>query len=126
MEVPKRAVSEADLHDWSQHRILPYLDLTFWAEVEGVALTQQLLGEVLFPREYGVNLAERIRKTVAPLARKVVTYDFCNYLVVQVLEELRATGKIRLLPDEAKGVGAEGGLSPSRVARLFPDMKGEE
>ena len=103
LSVPRKAVTPADMQRWAEFKILPYLDLTFWADLKGFEFTQQALGLALFPGEYDVNLAERIRNTVIPIANRISTYDHCNYMVVQVLKEQAETGRIVMLPDDQRG-----------------------
>jgi hypothetical protein len=57
---------KSDYERWHKNRVLAYLDLTLWAKVKGHRLTNQIMGVALFPDEYSVSLAERVRKTVAP------------------------------------------------------------
>ena len=61
--------------------ILPYLDLTLWAQAHGVEITQHAIGSALFPDEYDVNLAERIRKVTKPRALKVSTESYVRALL---------------------------------------------
>lgn len=121
LDLPRKAVSQTDLDDWSRYCLLPYIDLSFWAEANGFEITQQAMGSALFPNEYNVNLAERVRKTVAPMARRAVTYDFCDYLVTQVLG--LPPEKLWLLPDSEKNSATKPGTS--RVEKLFPDYSGD-
>jgi hypothetical protein len=75
----KRFTTE-DFSKWHRLRILAYLDLTFWAKVDGSKLTNQTLGIALFPNEYTVDLADRIRRTVRPCAEQL-----CCKAVIQAL-----------------------------------------
>jgi hypothetical protein len=115
LAVPRRAVSAADMKSWSDNQILPYLDLTFWADVNGFLITQQLLGDVLFP-DGEMNRAERIRKTVQPISSRVATFDHCNYMVVQVLKLKAETGALGLLS------AADRGCAVQSTNKIFPDL----
>jgi hypothetical protein len=79
--------SSADFERWCQYQILAYLDLTFWAEVHGKRLTHQMLGVSLFPNEYNVSLAERIRKVVAPMAQAASSTPYLEALLSQALAD---------------------------------------
>lgn len=70
-EFIKRQFSSADFEDWYSSRLLPYWDLTTIATMEDATIPFHVLGKVLFPDEYEVDLAERIRK---------VTKKKCQYL----------------------------------------------
>ncbi|WP_292930109.1 DUF6387 family protein [Nitrosomonas sp.] len=70
-EFIKRQFSSADFEDWYSSRLLPYWDLTTIATMEDATIPFHVLGKILFPDEYEVDLAERIRK---------VTKKKCQYL----------------------------------------------
>ncbi len=63
------------------------MDLSFWADINGYRLTNQVLGIALFPDEYNVGLADRIRKVVAPLALAASSPAYVEALQSQALEE---------------------------------------
>ena len=66
------AITENDLRKWSQHRVLPYLDLTILANLAGVTLTNYVIGCKLFADLNEIDLAEKVRKTTAPLAEWLI------------------------------------------------------
>ena len=78
---PGKLPSDQELQEWTQMMILPYLDLTLWAQAHGVEITQHAIGSALFPDEYDVNLAERIRKVTKPRALKVSTESYVRALL---------------------------------------------
>jgi hypothetical protein len=78
LNLPKKRISKIDLENWERFQIIAYLDLTFWAQVNDFEITQNLLGITLFPGEFEVGLAERIRKTVAGRFHSgKVGHNFC-------------------------------------------------
>ncbi|MBN3777953.1 hypothetical protein G3O06_10350 [Burkholderia sp. Ac-20345] len=81
----KRRFSGTDFERWHQNRILGYLDLTFWAQINGFRLTNEVIGSALFPNEYNVSLSERVRKVVAPLALSASSSPFIEALLSQEL-----------------------------------------
>ncbi|MGX5885796.1 DUF6387 family protein, partial [Burkholderia gladioli] len=89
LDIPnlQRRFKVGDFERWSQNRILAYLDLSFWAQINGVQLTNQAIGVALFPDEFNVNLAERVRKVVAPLALSAASPPYIEALFSQALEE---------------------------------------
>lgn len=89
MNVPslQRRFARSDFDRWHQNRILAYLDLSFWADIHGYRLTNQILGVALFPDEYNVSLAERIRKVVAPMSLAASSHAYLDALVSQALSE---------------------------------------
>jgi len=82
----RKRLNQMDFEDWDRFKVLAYLDLTFWALVNDYEITNQVLGLALFPSEFEIALADRVRKVVSPLAHKLVTEDFCDLLRAQALE----------------------------------------
>ena len=62
-EVP----GEADFQRWHKHKVLGYFDLC-WHTGD---LTNEEIGRILFPDEYSISLADKVRKVVKPLANTV-------------------------------------------------------
>lgn len=89
LDIPnlQRRFKNSDFERWSQNRILAYLDLSFWAQINGLQLTNQAIGVALFPDEFNVSLAERVRKVVAPLALSAASPPYLEALFSQALEE---------------------------------------
>lgn len=85
---PKKKITKDDFLTWGRSSILPYIDLILWSKANGVEITQQLLGTTLFPDEYDVNLAERIRKVVAPMAKNILREVFIDALRSQTVSDL--------------------------------------
>lgn len=83
----QRRFTRADFDRWQQNKVLAYLDLSFWADINGLRLTNQTLGVALFPEEYNIALADRIRKVVAPLALAASSPVYIEALLSQALEE---------------------------------------
>lgn len=62
----------ADMASWHEKRVLPYIDLTTWAKLKNINITQQQIGIVLFPDDFNISLDSRIRRTVKPLAEELM------------------------------------------------------
>ncbi|MGM3273719.1 DUF6387 family protein [Ralstonia sp. 24A2] len=89
----QKRFNQSDFDGWHEFRILAYLDLTAWAEIHGASISQQEMGFALFPGEYDVSLADRVRKVVKPLALAAVALPSINALHSQAREEAeRKTG----------------------------------
>jgi hypothetical protein len=80
-----RNFSAAVLHRWALNQILPYIDLTYWAELEGVQIPHWLMGEALFPGNNQGDKADRIRKTTEKTAKKVMATS-CLYSMAAQLK----------------------------------------
>jgi len=73
---------------WFTHAVLPYFDLTLWAEITSQKLTQSELGHMLWPNNYESDLTEHIRHTTRKHARVVFTYE--TYVRVQAVVDADA------------------------------------
>ncbi len=83
----RKNFTSADFRKWSSLQILAYLDLTAWARFTNKQLTHHMLGEVLFPNEYDVDLTERVTKTVKPLAEFLTSRSGIEALAAQEYSE---------------------------------------
>ncbi len=63
---------EADFKKYHKHKVLPYIDLSLWFEYKDIQVTHQQMGLLLFPDQYQRPLDDRIRRTVKPLADKLM------------------------------------------------------
>jgi hypothetical protein len=88
-KIREKRFTSKDFSKWISHKVLPYLDLSLIADAENKLLTQNLLGRMLFPDEYNVDLTERIRRSVKPLAEWLLDKKTIQALSFQV----RATKK---------------------------------
>ena len=85
--------SDSFRHRCIEQRVLQYIDVTNWNIWKGNELKYAQAGAILFP-EYirsGDDLGERIRKTVRPLADKMMDWDVLVGLEYQVLDELKSS-----------------------------------
>ncbi|MGY1408358.1 DUF6387 family protein [Luteimonas sp. A611] len=66
----QEGLSAADLRKWAQHRVLPYIDLRLLTQLAGDAdiATNAWMGNRLFSDLADVDVAEKVRKTTAPIA----------------------------------------------------------
>lgn len=110
IEVPKSKISDQELNNLSSFNVLPYLDLVYWAKTQGFDISNQVIGLALFPDEYEIVLSERVRKVVAPLARKVVSFDYCAYLRSQYMALPPESEHRKIVPDEKKVLVKPGDL----------------
>lgn len=95
-----KAFGQSKFDDWHQSRLLPYLDLTIWAEIHGLRITNDKIGMALFPDSRGgaagteLGSAEHIRKTIKPYAEWVVSETVITALKAQLLAS-RTSGEGR-------------------------------
>jgi|GEM_PF-2237710 len=74
---------------WHEQRLLPYLDLVFWAETHGKRIKHNKIGSALFPDadpDASIELGSEghVRKTIAPNALGIVSEEFVSALFVQL------------------------------------------
>jgi hypothetical protein len=84
MELNKRPLGNDDFAKWRRFKVFAYLDLKNWAEAHGQPTTHAWLGSALFPDDYDVDAAERVRKVVMPLARRIETQASAGTLGAQL------------------------------------------
>jgi hypothetical protein len=82
-KAPKANFTKRDCEDWHESGVLPYLDLTLWTRYEGVHITQNILGEAIFPDESTVDTTNRIRLTTRTKVQKIMKSDVINALMKQ-------------------------------------------
>lgn len=83
IEAQPHKFTETDMADWHTKRVLPYIDLTVWAKLKGVDITQQEIGIVLFPDDFNISLSDRVRRTVKPLAEKLLKFSTVGAISAQ-------------------------------------------
>lgn len=66
------AFSDRDREMWGKMRILPFIDLTLWAQARGLKISLPVMGRALFPDEFDVSLEDRVRKVVADYAERLM------------------------------------------------------
>jgi hypothetical protein len=82
-----RSATEVDLRRWYDNRVLGYYDLLLIAHINGREITNQQAGARLFPTEFDVALADRIRKVVKPLSNLVFQHSTRHMLDMAILVE---------------------------------------
>ncbi len=85
-EFLKHEFSSLDFKDWYKSRLLPYWDLTKIAKHEDATIPFHILGAALFPDDYEVDLAERVRKVMKRKCQQIF-----SLAVVEVLKRQTAS-----------------------------------
>jgi hypothetical protein len=76
-----KTFSEKEIEGWIRNGVLPYLDLKLLEKVFESDITNVMMGDLLFPHEFGAaDTTERVRKVVQPLAKKVQGEVFLDAL----------------------------------------------
>ncbi|TPQ24336.1 hypothetical protein C2U68_20270 [Methylomonas koyamae] len=84
----KKAFTEIDFKEWTEYKILPFIDLKIWGEISGHRLTNSVVGNLLFPEEPEIDTTERIRRTTKPKAERLLNSSIIDAFGVQVRKDL--------------------------------------
>ncbi len=84
---PQQNFCAKDFCKWFENGILPYIDLTLWARAHNISITQNALGEAIFPNEDDADTTERIRRTTKPQATYLLREETCRALEYQATSE---------------------------------------
>lgn len=68
----EKSFSKQDFDDWSEKKMLPYIDLLIWQDITSTKLTLTEIGEHLYGNYTSVNVSDRIRHTVRPLSKTLL------------------------------------------------------
>jgi hypothetical protein len=82
-------IKKKDFDDWIIAKALPYFDLLNIAKLDGVRITNHLIGDLLFPDEFEVDLSERIRKVTKPKTKTMFALETFGLLGAQRSEVLK-------------------------------------
>jgi len=65
--------SDSDMRGWEDLCILPCIDLLIYVEMNDVSIEHNIIGQLLFPDTYNIALPDRVRRSVLPKAKKLLT-----------------------------------------------------
>lgn len=82
----KKYYRNPDFNEWCRLSVLPYLDLKFWALEEDIKIPNRVMADAIFPA--GENGEETIRKTTAPLVKRLMTEESLAALLHQAALEI--------------------------------------
>jgi hypothetical protein len=90
---PQQNFTDKDFSAWFEAGVIPYIDLMLWSLAGNCSITQNVLGQVIFPDEYSADTTERIRRTTRPKAERMLRQDFARAIEIQADVELIAQKK---------------------------------
>lgn len=93
IQAPAQNLTEKDFRIWIDAQVIPYIDLHLWALANHRQVTQNVLGQALFPDELDADTTERIRRTTRPKAERMLREEFAHAVERQVQAFLIAQGK---------------------------------
>jgi hypothetical protein len=71
IDVKAKFISKATFRKWHASRVLAYMDLVKWHELNNSSITDGQAGLIIYPDDNRGGVAERIRKTTKPLVKKL-------------------------------------------------------
>lgn len=83
-------ISQKDFDEWEAAKVVACFDLLTISEIEGLHLSNHHLGDLLFPDELNVDVAERVRKITRPKTQRVFSEETVQVLFSQELEGFKA------------------------------------
>ncbi|MFI3157510.1 MAG: DUF6387 family protein [Methylococcaceae bacterium] len=83
----KKLFNQVDFDYWVKFGVVPYLDLTLIAKIEGKKITQNKLAQLIFPDEIDVDIVERLRKVTKPTAEMIIKSETYKTLSAQLVFE---------------------------------------
>jgi hypothetical protein len=88
-KTPKKDITDSDMHEWCFYKPLALIDLDLFSIIAERKISNATVGALLFPNQYDVDLAERVRKVVRPIASKLMSSDFLSAIDEQVARSER-------------------------------------
>lgn len=82
--------TKATLRRWAVNQVLPYIDLTYWADRNSKQIPHWLMGKILFPGHNQGDTTDRVRQTTEKTAQEIMTDSCLQAMVTQLNEQ---TGK---------------------------------
>lgn len=89
----KKLFTQATFDHWIKFGLIPYIDLKLMADIEGKEITQEKLGELIFPDEF-VDTDYRIRTITKPEAERLMEEATHWSLLMQAANEKATKAKI--------------------------------
>ena len=83
----KKLFTQKTFNNWIEFGLIPYLDLVLIAKIEGKDITQEKLGELIFPNEPDVNTEYRIRTVTKPEAERLMEKATRSSILMQAANE---------------------------------------
>lgn len=85
-----------DFEGWAKFGVLPYLDLSTWAELEGVKIPNRVMADAIFPAGEGGE--EVVRKTTQKIADEMLTKSHLNKLAAIAAHEIAERNAVKNFP----------------------------
>ncbi len=82
--------TKVTLRRWAVNQVLPYIDLTYWANYNGKQIPHWLMGKILFPGHNQGDTTDRVRQTTEKTAQEIMIETCLQAMVAQLAEQ---TGK---------------------------------
>lgn len=91
---PVKRFGTSEFGRWIQNRVIPYIDVMLACKIQERRITNHEVGSIIFP-EMEFDVAEKVRKTVAPLAKVLLSFEMLDALQLAENEELITSARRR-------------------------------
>ena len=85
-----RMITQSEFEKWHEAKILQYLDIRHWLELNELKATSDQIGDILFPENDSGATGERIRRTVKKHIKTVTSRETIISLLAQMYKERAA------------------------------------
>ncbi|MDP1665511.1 MAG: DUF6387 family protein [Methylobacter sp.] len=84
---PKKLFTQKDFDHWVKHGVIPYLDLFIISKIEDKKITQNKMAQLIFPNDFEIEIAGRLRQVTKPTATWLIENEIHNALSTQLTYE---------------------------------------
>lgn len=80
----RKMFCDADRSKWHRYGVIQYLDLMLISKIEKKRMPQNVIANLIFKDEDGIDFTERVRKVVKPMSEKLIHCSSLNAMKRQV------------------------------------------
>lgn len=85
----RKNFTDANLAEWVEYKLLPYMDLMFIKSVEQKEIQQTEIAELIFADEYNVDIIDRLRRSTQSKAELLMRDDTLNAIALQLCHQIQ-------------------------------------
>jgi hypothetical protein len=85
----KKNFTDANLAEWAQYKLLPYIDLMFIKSVEQKEIMQTEIAELIFADEYDVDIIDRLRRSTQLKAEWLMRNETLSAIASQLSHQIQ-------------------------------------
>lgn len=85
----RKNFTDANLAEWVEYKLLPYMDLMFIKSVEQKEIQQTEIAELIFADEYNVDIIDRLRRSTQSKSELLMRDDTLNAIALQLCHQIQ-------------------------------------